>query len=350
MAEDTQQILDTLLSLGARLGRGSPFETAAAELCGKLAFLGGARALALFGFDAEHQQIWLVGAYGLGQDYVRRFPTHERRAVSLLPGDLRDCALRGQMVSVVGITDDPRTVSLAGVARQGRLASTLALPLIFQNSMVGLVHAFYGQHLRPERQQVLVRASAFLASALAMDRMRQRLDGVGDAPDSGLYSRAQVERQIRHAHAAAERYELPYSVVVYAVDRPSVLERRYGPLLVRSAVHELLRLVAEECRTSDQAGHYEDASCQVVLPGTEQHGAFTQCERVLERFGRMAFKSGDARLQLSASAGISCFPENGALTGDDAIRSARRALRAALGRDAQRVVAIAARGSALPID
>ncbi len=348
MQADAEQILDTVLTLIARVSRGAPFESGAAEVCGKLALLGGARGLALFSTHPDEDQIELLGAYGLPRIYLQRYPVRQRRQGGHLTGDLREAVGRGEPVSVLGLTEDPRTVSLASVAQEGRFASSLALPLVFDRRVHGLVHAFFGMHLRPERQRVLIRMGPLLASVLARDALRGRLTADGDGGE--LYTRRQVERQVKHVHAASERYAQPYSVVVYAVDRPDVLARRYGPELVRDAVDLLVRLVVGECREADQAGLYEAASCQVVMPGTEQNGAFTQVERVLDRFGRHSFKHGKERLQLSASAGISCFPENGALTGQDSVRSARHAMTEALGSKGQRIVAIAARGAAVPLD
>ncbi len=349
MQADSEQILDTVLALTARLGRSAPFDSGAAEVCGKLAMLAGARGLALFATHPDDGHVELLGAYGLPKLYLQRYPVRQRRPSGHLPGDLRDAVLRGDAVSVLGLTEDPRTVSLASVAREGRFASSLAVPLIFDRSVYGLAHAFYGAHVRPERQRLLSRLSPLVASTLARESIRARLSSGGDAND-GLYTRGQVERQLKHVHAAAERYAHPYSVVVYAIDRPEILSRRYGADLVRDATELLVRFVIGECRDADQAGLYEPATCQVVMPGTEQNGAFSQIERVLDRFGRHAFKYGDERLQLSASAGISCFPENGALTGKDSVRSAHRAMAEALGTKGQRIVAIAARGAAVPLD
>lgn len=351
MVTDDKQIIEALLAVTGRLARDAPFDAGAGELCGKLAFLGGARGLALYAVhrDATAE---LLGAYGLPADYLRRFPVRAARPLAHLTGDLRDAARREEPVSVLGLGEDPRTVSLGSVALEGRFASTLSIPLIYEGALVGLVHAFHTPHLRPDRQQLLVRAAPLLAATLARERLRAGA-AVGTAlagEGAALYPRAQLERQLRHLHAAAERYQRTYSVAVYAVDRPDILARRYGVQLVRQAVDELLRCVAGECRDADQAGRYGDASCVVLMPDTEQHGAFTQCQRVLARFGRHPFRCGDARLQLSTSAGISCYPENGALGPEGSVAAAEQALVEALGETGQRIIAIAARGSAAPMN
>lgn len=349
MLADAEQILETVLALTARLGRTAPFESGAAEVCGKLAMLGGARGLALFVTHPEDSQVELLGGYGLPRIYLTRYPVRQRRQSGHLPGDLRDAVARAEPVSVMGLAEDPRTSSLASVAQEGRFVSSLAVPLVFDRRIYGLVHAFFGQHLRPERQRVLTQLSPLLASTLARESIRARSGQEGSTEDA-VYTRGQVERQIRHVHAAAERYAHPYAVAVYAIDRPELITRRYSADLVREATDLLLRYVAAECREADQAGLYEPATCQVVMPGTEQNGAFRQVERVLDRFGRHGFKHGDERLLLSASAGISCFPENGALAARDSVRSAHQAMAEALGRKGQRMVAIAARGAAVPTE
>ncbi len=347
MAVDTEQALEALLALTNRLNRDAPLDAGAAEVCGRLALLGAARGVALFATEQRGQGLVLLGAYALPALYVQRYPVGQAVELAHVSGDLRDAATRGEPVNVLDLEEDKRTLSLAGVAREGRLGSAMAIPLVYERRTVGVIHAFYGRHPRVDLQQRLVRASPLLSSTLARESMRLAGGDLGTRSER-LYPREQVERQLKHVHAAAERYGHPYAVVVYGVDRPDILARRYGPELVRYATEQLLEFVAAECRDADQPGLYEEAMCQVVMPGTRGRGAFSQVERVAERFGRHAFRAGEHRLQLTASAGISTFPESGALTGKDSVRSAHAALDEALGDGGQGVVVIAAAGAAAP--
>ncbi len=351
---DPRTALEHVLGLAARLNRESPFEGGAGELCGKLALLSAARGLALFSVEMGAAEAELLGAYGLGLEYVRRFPPRERRALAQLPGDLREALRRLEPVVVQGLADDPRTLSLTSVARQGLFDVTVSIPVLLERNVQGVLHAFYAGAPPAGPVELLGRLTPLLSDAIARDRLRTALAGAGrggaDLADEplGLYSRAQIERLLRHAHAAADRYDGIYSVIVYALDHPDRLTLRYGTALVDEAVSQLAACVAEESRGSDQAGRLGEASVLVVMPQTLERGAFSQCERTLVRFGRRVFRHGDARLQLSASAGVSCFPENGALDAQATVRSAEAAMRGALGETGQRIIAIAARGAAAP--
>ncbi|MCB9534838.1 MAG: diguanylate cyclase [Myxococcales bacterium] len=345
MAFDPAHALDAVLSLSARLCRQAPFASGTAELCARVAVLAGARGLSLFALRGTGE-IAPLGVYGLGAEYLRRFPADRPTPLTRATGDLREAVQRGEPVLVPRIGDDARTVSLNAVALTGGYATVLACPLLFDGQPVGLVQAFYAQPPAPTRQALLMRVAPILASTLAREQLR-----LGDAPGHGrgaVDARAEFDRHALRIHAAADRYGQPYSIIVYAIDQPAVLRARYGDALADDGAAQLLRAVEAECRDADVAGRRGDGCCVVALPGTEQRGAFHQCERVLTRFGRQSFRAGDARLQLSASAGVSCFPENGALDADGSLRSAREALEQAVGQDGARVVAIAARGSAAP--
>jgi hypothetical protein len=124
---DTRIALEQVLSLSARLSREAPFEGGAGELCGKLALLSAARGLALFAVDMAAAEAELLGAYGLAVEYVRRFPPRERRSLVQLPGDVRESLRRLEVVQVQNISDDPRTISLTSVARQGGLDLTVSV-------------------------------------------------------------------------------------------------------------------------------------------------------------------------------------------------------------------------------
>lgn len=354
---DTRIALDHVLTLAARLCREAPFEGGAGELCGKLALLGAARGLALYAVDMTSGEAELLGSYGLALEYVRRFPPRERRGLAQLSGDVREALRRGEPLVVANAGDDSRTLSLTSVARQGMMDHTVSLPIFLERTLCGVIHAFYAgppPFGAGAPADLLGRVTPLLADALTRERMRTSLVAHPSAAEHaaaeamGLYSRTQIDRLLRHAHAAAERYDGRYSVVYYAVDHPDRLVARYGAPLLEQAVASLAACVAEESRGADQAGRLSSAAVLVVMPNTHERGAFSQCERTLTRFGRQIFRHGEVRLQLSASAGVSCFPENGALDAGSTVRSAEAALREALGETGQRIITIAARGSAAP--
>lgn len=338
--------LDGVLTLGERLCQAKPFAFGAGEICALLARLGGARGLALFASDGVGDALKLLGASGLPADYLRRFPVGQTCVLGHLTGDLREALIDREAVRVDSIADDPWTVSLNSVALQGGFGATFAVPLLFGDEIVGAMHAFYGAPGDPILRKQLVRAGALVSSALARSEARS---GTTRFPVEGLRrvrSQEEIETWAHHVHAAASRYGQVYSAVVYALDRPEILSGRYGDGLTHQGVTALLRIVDEECRASDLAGRHGEAGAVVLMPGTDPQGAFNQCERVLGRFGRLSFRTEDARLQLSASAAISFFPENGAASLDAAIRSAQKALGEGLGVSNRRIIAIAPPGSA----
>jgi GGDEF domain-containing protein len=338
MSEDEEQVLEAVLSLTARLARPAAL-AGAHDLCGRLALLGGARGLALFTAQPRSGSMTLQGAYALPPDYLRRFPLGTAVPAPRLTGDLRDAAATGEPVAVIGLESDLRTMSLAGVAQQARFDATLAVPLVFDGQTVGALHAFYGLNARAQRQQLLRRLAPMLGAAAAR--------GHGAAPASATAARDQAQRLARHVHASAERYQRVYSAVYYAVDHTALVAARYGAALAAEGLARLMEDVELEARDADLVTTGAEG-CTVYMADTLQHGAFSQCERVLARFARRTFRVGELRLQLSASAAISCFPENGAMTAVDAARSAREALTQSVKAETRNIVAIAAPGAAAP--
>ncbi len=355
---DKDVALEEVLTLAGRLARENAFEVGAGELCRGLAGLGEARALALFGVLPGGAGFDLIGAFGLPVDYLRRFPPREARPFAQLPGDLRDALQRVEVVSVSHLDGDPRTLSLTGVARQGDFQSTLSIPIVLERQTIGLLHVFYGQDAPSSPDNLLVRLTPLLANALSRDRLSRALHdvdrrtsgGLDPVVTSGLHSRGPLERVVQHAHAVADRYGSKYAVVLYAVDHVDRLASRYGAALVEEAIHELGLAVAHEHRAADQAGYADELALLVVLPQTLERGAFSQAERTLQRFSRVVFRHGDDRLQLSASASISCYPENGAQSGTASVDAARETLATALGTAGQRLISIAATCAASPPD
>lgn len=337
--------LDAVLALGERVCRKRPFATGAGEICALLARLGGARGLALFASDGIGDALILLGASGVPVDYIRRFPVGKTCVLGHLTGDLREALLDREPVWVEAIGSNPWTVSLNSVALQGDFQSTFAVPLVFGEQVVGALHGFYGGPPDATLRRHLARAGSIIASALARTEARK---GTTRFPVEGLRrlrSQDEIERYAHFVHAAASRYGQVYSTVIYAVDRPDILSKRYGDTLTHQGVSALMHIVDDECRAADLAGRFGDTACVVLMPGTDPDGAFHQCERVLNRFGRMSFRLPDTRLQLSASAGVSFFPENESASLDASVASAHEALTEGLGASNRRIIAIAAPGS-----
>lgn len=334
-------ILDTLWRLIARLGRPRPFDEGPDEVAAELSFLGGARALGVYAIGPDGDSARLLAEHELPEDYLRRFPVGRWRPLTHLTGDLRDAVALRQPVSVGALGTDPRTLSLAGAAQREGLASAFAAPIDFDGRLVGLVHALFGGQRQVARARHLQRALALLGPAL--DRHRRPL-GSGDE-GKAQYGPAQLRRELRQTHAAAQRYHRRYAVAVYQLDRPEVLSRRYGPGLAEQAMASLADIAASESRAADAAGRMGPYGVVVVMPDTVQNGAFVQARRILERFGGESFPFGATRLQVSARVGVSVYPDNGAHGGEASLEAAHRTCKEAEGTW---VIALSAPNSARP--
>ncbi|MCA9543459.1 MAG: diguanylate cyclase [Myxococcales bacterium] len=334
-------ILDSLWRLVTRFGRPRPFDEAADEIAAELTFLGGARAIGVYAVSSDGATARLVAEHELPEDYLRRFPVGRWRPLTHLTGDLRDAIALRQPVSVSALASDPRTLSLAGAASAGGLISAFAAPLDFDGRLVGLVHALFGAQRRPARARHLERALALLGPAL--DRHRRPSGELDDGRDH--YGSAQLRRELRQTHAAAQRYHRRYSVAAYQLDRPDVLARRYGPALAEQAMARLADIAVRESRLADAAGRMGPYGVVVVMPDTGQDGAFVQGRRILEQFGAESFPFGETRLQISARVGVSVYPDNGAHGGEASLEAAHHTCQEAEGTW---VIALSAPGAARP--
>lgn len=331
-------VVEALWALIGRLARLRPFDGPNEEIAARLAFLAGARSVAVF--EADGDRVRLLAEHAVPNDYLRRFPLRDWRALTRLPGDLQDARRTRQPVRVESIVDDPRTRSLAGAAQAGNLSSTFAAPIVFDGRLVGLLHGLFDARRTATRARHLERARALLAPALA--RQRQPAGPVDEG--QSLHGEPQLKRSLRQAHAAARRYGRRYAIIVYQLERPHALSRRYGPAFAAMAAQRLAEIAASQIRTVDAAGRIGGLfEVLVVLPDTTQDGAFAHACRVLERFGQESFPFGDGRLQVPARAGISSWPDNGATDGEASVKAAQQAVSSAEG---SWVVALAGKDAA----
>ncbi len=153
---------------------------------------------------------------------------------------------------------------------------------------------------------------------------------------TGLYTRQRFERFVAEvAAAAAEPGQRAAELILIDVDRVAALNEAYGTAVGDEALAQVGRTLEATIRAGDVAGRI-GGDCFGVLTGAAPPDAPTaNADRLLQAIRTTAPIVGGRSLAVTASAGITCFDPDLALSPEELFGLARSAMRRAkdAGRD-----------------
>jgi diguanylate cyclase (GGDEF)-like protein len=146
---------------------------------------------------------------------------------------------------------------------------------------------------------------------------------------TGLFVRRYFDARIEEEIERSRRYGTPFSVIMLDVDDFKNLNDTYGHLVGDRVLRAIANVIKAQMRGVDTAARYGGEEMAVILPRTEMVGAYNLAERIREAIAELRITTDDdppRALAVTASLGISAYPESKAQTGEDLVRRADRAL------------------------
>ena len=212
------------------------------------------------------------------------------------------------------------------VLRDAGERSVVAVPMIAQDAVLGLIHVVGRNSGEPASEETMrffeviasTAANALKNAALFEEvEHRARTDFLTGLPNHRHFQAtltAEIGRAQRHSH--------PLSLLIIDLDHLKLVNDHYGhpagDMVIR-ATAETIRL---SCRDFDFAARYGGEEFMVILPETPLAGAVQVAERMREHIAQVDFPTIG---NISASIGVSNYPIN-SLTKDDLVRVADQAL------------------------
>jgi diguanylate cyclase (GGDEF)-like protein/PAS domain S-box-containing protein len=219
--------------------------------------------------------------------------------------------------------------------------SWIGVPLILRESSFGvLVVQSYRENVRYTEadRDLLSYVSHHIAEAIDRQRKEDQIEHLAFHDGlTGLPNRLLFEDRLTNALAQAERRHAPLCVLFVDLDRFKVINDSLG----HPTGDEVLKLVgqrlAEALREGDSLARRGGDEFLVLLPDTPPEGAASVAQKLIEAV-RAPMRCGGHDLTISASCGISVYPENGPDT-ESLLKAADIAMYGAKegGRDAYRL-------------
>ncbi len=154
---------------------------------------------------------------------------------------------------------------------------------------------------------------------------------------TNLTSYRNLDNELRERVAHASRYKEPLSAALFDVDALEQLNQRSGRAAGDDALRKLADAVRGKMRGQDVAVRYGPDEVLLLMPRASLLAALPVVESIWEDFGARVRAASGARVVVSVSAGVACFPGRDVRDGEELLRAADYALGMAKRGGANRV-------------
>jgi len=143
---------------------------------------------------------------------------------------------------------------------------------------------------------------------------------------TGLYNRRFLHQRLEEEMSRSRRHGSPLSCVMLDIDHFKAVNDTSGHAVGDMVLRDVATILKRHIRKSDIAVRYGGEEFVVVLFSSNSDNAKYVAERIRDDVEQHEFTSGDAKLRVTISIGLSSFPDEGISTTDDLMRRADTAL------------------------
>ena len=175
----------------------------------------------------------------------------------------------------------------------------------------------------PDHQRVLEAIGAQAGTAIQNARLYElaTVDGL-----TGLFVRRYFDGRLREELERARRYQTEFSVVLLDVDNFKKLNDTYGHGVGDRVLREVAQVMRRNMRGVDIPARYGGEEFAFILPRTGMLDAHAVAERLRQDISEARIAADDKVVRVSASLGLSSYPESGAESADEMVKLADTAL------------------------
>lgn len=212
---------------------------------------------------------------------------------------------------------DLAAITMNPLAIKEGIRSLIAVPLIFQESLVGILYVddFVPRPLQEDRLRLLSILTSFATMSIDNARLHhQTLELACTDGLTSLFNHRQFKRDFLEEVRRAERYQAPLSIIMLDVDDFKKFNDSYGHPNGDIVLRELSQLLRELLRDCDLIYRYGGEEFIALLPETRLQQALQVAERIriFVETESPRFLTGMTKTHgITVSVGVAAFPEDG---------------------------------------
>jgi diguanylate cyclase (GGDEF)-like protein len=209
------------------------------------------------------------------------------------------------------------------VSNDPGVRSWLGVPIVIYDQVVGVLSVQSRERgaFGPDQQRVAEAIASQAAVAFQNARLYElaTIDGL-----TGLYVRRYFDSRLREELERSRRFGTPFSIVLLDIDDFKRTNDTFGHALGDRVLREVAQSMKRNLRGVDIAARYGGEEFAFILPRTGIIDAHAVAERIRHDVGELRIAHEGRVVRVSASLGISCYPD-GAMGADHVATLVERA-------------------------
>ncbi len=254
-----------------------------------------------------------------------------------------------EMIVVKDASKDPLMKEVQDIIKTVGIRSIVVIPVIFYDEIIGtlLLRTSRKKHTFTDKEikmcLALANASAnplynaFLYENLNLEKSKLERFAITDYL-TGIYNIRYFYNRIEEEFSRSERYHLPLSCMMFDIDYFKKINDTFGHRVGDIVLREFAQLVKMHTRRSDIFARYGGEEFILLLPQTNEKGAFIEAERLRNIVRNHRFDALKKKINITVSIGIACSTNKKVRNYDDLINIADNAMFAAKNEGRDRVV------------
>jgi len=254
-----------------------------------------------------------------------------------------------EMIVVKDASKDPLMKEVQDIIKTVGIRSIVVIPVIFYDEIIGtlLLRTSRKKHTFTDKEikmcLALANASAnslynaFLYENLNLEKSKLEKFAITDYL-TGIYNIRYFYNRIEEEFSRSERYRLPLSCMMFDIDYFKRINDTFGHRVGDIILREFAQLVKMHTRRSDIFARYGGEEFILLLPQTDEKGAFVEAERLRNIIKNHHFDALKKKINITVSIGVACSTNKKIRNYDDLINIADNAMFAAKHAGRDRVV------------
>jgi diguanylate cyclase (GGDEF)-like protein len=228
------------------------------------------------------------------------------------------------------VNRDPRFQRRFDEQTQFQTRSVLCAPLVSRGKTIGVVEIMNREAgTRFTRRDLNLLLTLVEPAAIALENalLFQRAERLAVTDDlTKLYNSRFLNSYLGKELSRASRHKTSLALIFLDLDGFKLVNDNHGHLCGSRTLYEVGSIIKRSVREEEIVGRYGGDEFVVVLPDTDSRGALLVAERIRQALkGHRFLTDLGLAVGVSASLGVSCYPEHGS-TPQDLIQKADQAM------------------------
>jgi len=204
----------------------------------------------------------------------------------------------------------PRDIAIDAVLAEFRPREVVLMPLSLKGAPLGLFLLARATEFSQHAHRMMQLFQQSFALALNSAQAHQQLQNLAVIdPLTGLYNRRFGMARLSEEVKRAKRNDAPLSVMMIDLDHFKSVNDSYGHLVGDRVLVQVAGVFREFSRESDVVVRYGGEEFLMLLPATNGGNALIMAKRICNEVSRLVIQNAPARLRVTLSIGLSCFPD-----------------------------------------